>query len=288
MKKLLLCGLILSATVLTGQFAFAEISSVNPETTQGESAKKSLWLGIWIEKLPVSLNRHFSSMLQEHQGLIIKKVSPGSPADKAGLLAYDIIAKINDETILSEQQLVKIIQNSQAGTKVTLGIIRQGKLLSEEAIVEASPNQNAGTKPFPGQNWMKDPFSMHPFKHRPQQFNQHQYQQRLHFSHKQKLKQRNGWSQFESMQIESTNDKLRAEVRYDDSKGNKKEFIFEGDPDEIHKQIIAQEEMDEGRKQSLLQALDVNNAPPLPFGPHGFMGPGRFNRHSPMPGWFQR
>ena len=69
----------------------------------------------------------------------------------------------------------------------------------------------------------------------------------------------------------------RAVVKYDDGKGNKKEFVFEGDGNEIRKQIIAQDDMDEDKKQSLLHALDLNQAPS-----------NNFNQSFPMPDWFQR
>ena len=305
MKQLIMCGLVFSLTALSGQFAIAEINPVNPDTTQEVSEKNSSWLGIWIEKLPTSLSKHLSSILTEDQGLIIRKVSPDSPADKAGLLAYDIIAKINDKNIFTEQQLVKIIRNTQPGTKIKLDIIRQGKLLSQEATVEISPTQRLssanssflappsghhrgmGMRQFPSQDWMNAPFFKRgfdqdffkqQFNRMQQQLNQlQQHQQQLYFNQQQQLQQKNSWSQFESIQIESIGNKQRAVVRYDDGKGNKKEFVFEGDKNEIRKQIIAQDEMDEDKKQNLLHALDMNIAPP-----------NYFNQAFPMPEWFQR
>lgn len=309
MKKLIMCGLVFSLTALSAQFAIAEINSVNPDTTQEVSEKNSSWLGIWIEKPPTSLSKHLSSILTEDQGLIIRKVSPDSPADKAGLLAYDIIAKINDKNIFTEQQLVKIIRNTQPGTKIKLDIIRQGKLLSQEATVEISPKQRLSpanssflTPPsghhrgmgmrqfppqyFPSQDWMNDPFFKRgidqdffkqQFNRMQQQLNQlKHHQQQLYFNQQKQLQQQDSWSQFESIQIESIGNKQRAVVRYDDGKGNKKEFVFEGDKNEIRKQIIAQDEMDEDKKQNLLRALDMNIAPP-----------NYFNQAFPMPEWFQ-
>lgn len=318
MKKTVLYGLIFPISFVSGQFAIAEIESVNPDVTKTDVAKpdviksdvtkevkmnNSSWIGVWIEKLPIALSKHLSSTLKQDQGLIIRKVASDSPADKAGLLPYDIISKINDKNVYSERQLVEIIRKTQPGTKVKLDIIRQGKLLSQEATVEASPHQKSsasdlfpysprsrhhqgmGMRPLSPPHWMNDPFFKRGFNHQfnrmQQQLNQlHQQQQQLHLYQQQQLKQQNNWSQFESIQIESTgDDKQRAVVKYEDSNGNKKEFVFEGNRNEVRQQIKAQAEMDEGKKQSLLRALDMNNNPPLPFGYNGFRGPDWFQYH---------
>ena len=80
--------------------------------------------------------------------------------------------------------------------------------------------------------------------------------------------QQSSWSQFQSIQVESIGkDKHRAAVSYQDSEGNKKEFVFEGKLDEIRQQIMASAEMAEDKKQSLLQALDMNTGQALPWQP---------------------
>lgn len=183
-----------------------------------------------------------------------------------------------------------MIHNTQPGTKVTLDIIRQGKLLNMEAVVAAVPEQRMTGKhhrsqPLPRQKWMNDPFFNHgfnsnsfnqQFERMQQQLNQLQHQQQqLQFKQQQQSQQQNSWSQFESIQVEANGNKQRAVVRYDDGKDNKKEFVFAGDRDEIRKQIIAQQDMDEEKKQSLLRALDMNNRP---FND--------FYQSFPMPRWF--
>lgn len=313
MKKIILFGLVLSIVSISGQFAIAENKSVTPDTTKEVTQKKPSWLGVWIEKLPVSLNKHLSSMLKENQGLIIRKVSPDSPAEKAGLLRYDIIVKINNKDIFTKKQLVEIINNTPPGTNVKLDIIRQGKLLSQEVTLDVIPRQilssNSTYTPKPGHHqgmrmhpyspqWMNDPFFNRnfdqdfikkQFDRMQQQLNQLQQQQKnLQQNQHQQLKQQSSWSEFESIQLETTGkDTLRAEVKYEDSSGNKREFIFEGNSTEVREQIKTHKEMEDDKKQSLLQALDMNNAPLLPFSPYGFMGPNNYNQPPPMPGWFR-
>lgn len=313
MKKIVLFGLALSIVLVSGQFAIAEVKTATPDTTKEVKENYPSWLGVWIEKLPVTLSKHLSSMLKADQGLIIRKVSPDSPAEKAGLLRYDIIVKISNKEIFSEQQLVEIIRNTPPSTKVKLDIIRQGKLLSQKVTLAVIPRKvlssNSAYTPKPGHHpgmgmrpfspqWMNDPsfnrgfdqdFLKKQFNRMQQQLNQLQkQQQQLQLNQQQQFKQQTSWSEFESIQVETTGkDTLRAVVKYADSSGNKKEFIFEGNRNEVREQIKMNNEMEDDKKQSLLQALDMNNAPPLSFKPYGFMGPNSFNQPAPVPGWFR-
>lgn len=55
-----------------------------------------------------------------------KPTVDGSPADKAGLQAGDIIIKINDEELTEQNTLSSVISRHNAGDKVTLTIMRDG------------------------------------------------------------------------------------------------------------------------------------------------------------------
>lgn len=54
-------------------------------------------------------------------------VTPGSPADKAGIAENDIILEFNGKKITEDNSLAKMIQNSQVGDTVTLKILHKGK-----------------------------------------------------------------------------------------------------------------------------------------------------------------
>ena len=53
-------------------------------------------------------------------------VTPGSPADKAGIVENDIILEMNGKKITKENPLAKIIQSLNVGDIVTLNILHQG------------------------------------------------------------------------------------------------------------------------------------------------------------------
>ncbi len=294
MKKSIISSLILSLGIISSQSAFSDIKAADQQNSATHSQSLSVqtqntssWLGVWIEDIPMSLARHIAPLLKDNQGVIIRKVSPDSPAQAAGLQEYDVITAFNDQEIYSQKQLTALVRGTAPDTKVKLDIIHQGKPASKEIVLKAAPAQQRahhGTQkhprppfgphpmfrqPFgqpgsmgllPPPSWLNDPFFQQGF-HQPMQHNAPVNRGMPPAS----ANQSTSWSEshFESIEIESTgNDKIRAAVKYEDGDGNKKEFVFEGNQDEIRKQIMNQKEMEDTRKQRLLQALDMSNAPP--------------------------
>jgi hypothetical protein len=297
---LLLLGIVLSLSGFASQVIAADTNApagnIDPDITSPAAAPS--WLGVWIDDIPASLGSHLSPILKKNQGLIIQKTYPDSPANKAGLRAFDIITKFNDQDIFSKRQLTQLIQSSQPGTTVELSLIRQGQLMTQSVTLAAlpakqppmmrhkhhprmpsmPPNFGTGSRHLMPPPWMNEPFFNPDFD---------RYLQKRFQQMDPAMAQKNNWAQFESIQIESTGeDKHRAEVKFEDSEGNKKHFVFEGNFNEIRQQIMAQEDMDEDKKQNLLQALEMNTSPPLPpFGQHGFMAPDWYQQPLPGPNW---
>ncbi len=299
MKKKLLISLIFPLSLVTSQFALADNSDIQAPAANSQSTPVTApsWLGVWIENIPVALGKHLSSVLKQDQGVFIKKVSPDSPAARAGLQDYDIISSFNQQEIYSQQQLTHLIQAQPSGSKVPLKIIRQGQELSLEVVLAALPRQKTRAlnthHPVhkPAQTWHQFPPALPNDPLLNSAFNRNFNRQFMHdmnqlrqqmFQLQQQVNQhgsQSNWSEFESIQIESTgNNKHRAAVKYEDSQGNKKEFVFEGNMNEIKQQILAQQEMNDDKKQSLLKALDMNNNYPAAMNSGNFMLPGWFNR----------
>jgi serine protease Do len=59
-------------------------------------------------------------------GIAVAEVVPGSPADKAGIAAGDVIASVDAKPVKTAVELSRRISASSPGTSVTLGVLRQG------------------------------------------------------------------------------------------------------------------------------------------------------------------
>ena len=68
-------------------------------------------------------------------------ITPGSPAEKAGLKRKDVVLKYDGETITSTDQLISLVQHTKIDSKVTMQVWRSGETIELEAtIVEANPS----------------------------------------------------------------------------------------------------------------------------------------------------
>ncbi len=84
------------------------------------------WLGVRIQVLTDEIAESLG--LDRPKGALVAGVTPGSPADKAGIVAGDIILKFNNQPIDTMRTLPRIVANSKIGTVVTLEFLRKGKL----------------------------------------------------------------------------------------------------------------------------------------------------------------
>lgn len=75
------------------------------------------------------------------QGAYVQEVIEGSPAEKAGIIAGDIIQKINGQTIDAEGKVGDIVSKANIGSKLDMQVWRDGKTLNISATIGDSPNQ---------------------------------------------------------------------------------------------------------------------------------------------------
>ena len=57
-------------------------------------------------------------------GVRIENVEEGTPADEAGLQAYDIITEVNGERVYTNNDLISVIDQFSAGDSLELTIYR--------------------------------------------------------------------------------------------------------------------------------------------------------------------
>jgi len=74
------------------------------------------------------------------QGAFVRRVVAGSPADKAGLEAADVITKFGSFELKDGTSLASTLGNFKAGDKVDLEVSRDGKKINLKATLAESPD----------------------------------------------------------------------------------------------------------------------------------------------------
>ena len=121
-------------SVLTG-----EVKAIAPEKDEPEQEASDLRgkprLGVTIAD--VNMSSRAASLGQIPDGVFITEVEEGSPAEKAGLIAGDIIVDVNDTIITDDQQLITLVGQYNAGDVLRIKVYRAEGLLERSATQDA-------------------------------------------------------------------------------------------------------------------------------------------------------
>lgn len=83
------------------------------------------WLGVMIQKVTPDLARAFN--LKDEAGALVGDVTPGSPAEKSGIKAGDIIVEFNGKPIKEMNDLPRLVAAIPVGKSVEVKLLREGK-----------------------------------------------------------------------------------------------------------------------------------------------------------------
>ncbi len=96
--------------------------------------KKVPWLGIATEPVPDEVRAQIPIKLDE--GLSVSHVMPDSPAAKAGIEKFDIITRIDDQVVVSPDQVRTLVKMRKAGDKTKITLLRKGQQREVSAVIE--------------------------------------------------------------------------------------------------------------------------------------------------------
>jgi len=82
------------------------------------------WLGIGIQEISKELAESFG--MKSTNGALVAGVEKGSPADKGGLEAGDVITKFDGKPINTSSDLPRIVGSTKPGKEVTVEVLRKG------------------------------------------------------------------------------------------------------------------------------------------------------------------
>jgi len=108
------------------------------EQLRAEGSVARGWLGVQIQ--PVTEIVAESLGLDEQQGALVASVVPGSPADRAGIEAGDVIVRMDGEYLDDFKELPKLVAKAKAGTESTFEVRRQGKTRKLEVEIGRMPS----------------------------------------------------------------------------------------------------------------------------------------------------
>lgn len=95
------------------------------------------WLGVYIQDVDRALAESLG--LDKPQGALIAQIEPGSPADKAGLEAGDVVVAFSGHPIVDASDLPHVVGQMKPGASADAEIIRKGKHRVLKVVVLSRP-----------------------------------------------------------------------------------------------------------------------------------------------------
>ena len=101
------------------------------------SAPAPSWLGVAISEAPVEISGRLP--IEPGTGLVVGEVIAGSPAAISGLQRGDVLARLNDQTLVTVPQLQKLVMRRKTGEQVEITYFRKG--VKRQVVVVLMPRE---------------------------------------------------------------------------------------------------------------------------------------------------
>lgn len=95
------------------------------------------YVGLYLDNLDSQKVKNLN--IKSGNGVYIAQVVPGSPAEKAGLKANDVIIGVNDKPVNSAGSFIGELAAKKIGQTVNLQIIRNSQTMNVNVTLESSP-----------------------------------------------------------------------------------------------------------------------------------------------------
>lgn len=101
------------------------------------------WLGVEVQDVSAKMGKALH--LKEPVGALVASVVGKSPAAKAGIKPGDVIVTYNNKPVYNVGQLPPMIGDTQPGTRVSIGILRNGKPMTLHMHIGVLPKHGSGS-----------------------------------------------------------------------------------------------------------------------------------------------
>lgn len=103
---------------------------------------KRPWLGIQMKKESMDETDARALGLPKPEGVLVQDIISGSPAEKAGIKAGDVILSVNGKDVNAPNEIQTLIAEHVPGDVVTLRIFRGGKTISKDVTLSELSRQD--------------------------------------------------------------------------------------------------------------------------------------------------
>ena len=111
-----------------------KVKSIIEELKNKGKIDRNFEIGMRIQSIDESIAKYYN--LERTKGVIITKIYPGTPSDKAGLQVGDIILKIDEFQINNDNTIFGVFYEFRTGQEIDIAIFRDGNELHKKMILE--------------------------------------------------------------------------------------------------------------------------------------------------------
>ncbi|MEM7442028.1 MAG: DegQ family serine endoprotease [Pseudomonadota bacterium] len=91
------------------------------------------WLGVRIQTVTDDIAESLG--LEEARGALVASVTPGGPAEEAGIIPGDVIIEFNDRDVEDMRGLPRIVAETTVGAEVDVDVFRSGEIVQVEVVL---------------------------------------------------------------------------------------------------------------------------------------------------------
>jgi len=98
------------------------------------------YIGVKLRTVDADLQR--SLRLSASSGAMVQDVAPGSPAERAGVRAYDVITAVDGARVASDDELIESVAQRRPGTSAALTVLRDGRMMTLPVKLAERPQRD--------------------------------------------------------------------------------------------------------------------------------------------------
>jgi len=95
------------------------------------------YLGVGFQQIDDNIAESLN--IPKNRGELIRSVTPGGPAARAGIQQGDVILTINDHAVTQDESLAYLVSNLAVGSRVPIEVMRNGQRINTTVIVGERP-----------------------------------------------------------------------------------------------------------------------------------------------------